>query len=391
MQDMKEQIKAWANDAYPKAVTWRQNFHRYPEISRHEFKTADTISEALESFGLEPKRVDETGVVCDVQGDHDGPLMFLRADTDALAIQEASGLPFASENEGVMHACGHDLHIAALLAVASILSTKEARAKLHGTVRLCFQHAEEIGHGGQQFYEAGVMEGGDRAFGIHVSSLVPLGQVAVRPGGVMASVDHFVVKVKGKSAHVGNPQDGIDALEIACEMVTALQTIVSRNMDQEAVVLGIGKINAGTAYNIVAKCGLRTRTLSPRMRKKALEFKQIVQHLALAYGAEVEITLNAYSDPLINDETLCRKLETIVTYYYGEDHLMLDKPPSMAGDDFAIYAREMPGCYVYVGFAEEDKPGTQHPMHSEFLAIGDEALRQMIELHLAFIFDLPED
>lgn len=385
---MKTKLTTLVQEIYPEVVTWRHGLHRHPEVSRQEFATSDFIEETLKGLGLEPHRVDGTGVVCDIEGQGEGPLLLLRGDTDALPINEETKLPYASVQEGTMHACGHDFHTAALLGAGKILA--ENRDLFRGTVRLCFQHAEEVGHGAKQFLNEGWFEGGDACFAMHVYPTFDLGKIAIRPGAMMASVDYIRVTVQGESAHVASPHEGIDALTAATEMITALQQLVSRHSDPfEPLVLGIGKMQAGTAYNIVAEQAVfegTLRCLEESTRERVLKsLREIVEGLAAAYGAQVTIEITDYTDVLFNDEAESLRMMDTVSERYGEASLMRVFNPSLAGEDFALFAKHMPGCMAFVGTREENRPETHHPLHSRYLGMGDSALQTMIELHLSFV------
>lgn len=386
---MKTKLTTLVQEIYPEVVTWRHGLHRHPEISRQEFATASFIEEILRDLGLEPHRVDGTGVVCNIRGQGEGPVLLLRGDTDALPIHEETELPYASVLEGTMHACGHDLHTAALLGAGKILA--QNKDLFRGTVRLCFQHAEEVGHGAMQFLKEGWLEG-DACFAMHVYPTFDLGKIAVRPGPMMASVDYIKVTVQGESAHVASPHEGIDALAAAAEMITALQQIVSRHSDPfEPLVLGIGKLEAGMAYNIVAEQATfegTLRCLKESTRERVLKsVRDLVEGIAAGYGAQVTLEVTPYTDVLFNEEQESYRMMDIIRERYGEESLMREFPASLAGEDFALFVKQMPGCMAFVGTREEGRPETSHPLHSRFLGFGDSALQTMMELHLSFVAD----
>ena len=247
----------------------RREFHRDPELGLHEYRTAERIERTLDACGIPHERVGRTAVVARLKGTGAGSgVCVLRADIDALPIQETNDVPYRSETPGVMHACGHDAHAACLLGAAKVLSAH--RADFGGEVRFLFQPAEEIGQGARPLVRAGVLEGADRVFGLHTASDLPSGTVGLRPGCNNAAVDHFTVRIRGKSAHVSTPQFGADALYIASELVVTMQAIVTRMTSPvDPVLIGVGKLHAGTAYNAVAEEAElegTTRTLLPETR-----------------------------------------------------------------------------------------------------------------------------
>lgn len=247
-------------------IALRREFHRAPELGLHEYHTAARIERELDRCGIPHERVGETAVVGHLTGNGNGSgLVVLRADIDALPIQETNDVPYRSQTPGMMHACGHDAHTTCLLGAAKVLSAH--RADFGGEVRFLFQPAEEIGQGARPLIAAGMLDGAQRVFGLHTASDLPAGTVGVKPGANNAGVDHFIIRIHGKSAHVSTPQLGVDALYIASELVVALQSIVTRMTSPvEPVLIGVGKLNAGTAYNAVAETAVlegTTRMFSP--------------------------------------------------------------------------------------------------------------------------------
>ena len=236
----------------PQLVEWRRTLHRHPEVGFDLTQTKALVKKALTEMGYEPKDCGKAGVIALAGGKKPGKTILLRGDMDALPIQEESGVDYASEVPGKMHGCGHDMHTAMMLGAAQLL--KEHEDEIEGTVKLEFQPAEEIGQGARPLIAAGMLDGAQRVFGLHTASDLPAGTVGVKPGANNAGVDHFIIRIHGKSAHVSTPQLGVDALYIASELVVALQSIVTRMTSPvEPVLIGVGKLNAGTAYNAVAE------------------------------------------------------------------------------------------------------------------------------------------
>lgn len=301
----------------------RRYFHAHPEISLKEYNTCKKIEEELDEMGIPHRRVGETGVYGWIDGKGNGgkdKVMVLRADIDALAMEDLKEVSYCSKEEGVCHACGHDAHIATLLGAAKILKEKEQ--DFGGQVRLFFQQAEEIGQGARIFVKEGLMEGATRVFGAHVSSKLDSGTVSLTAGPQNASCDYFKIKVTGKGAHVSTPQLGIDAVYVASQIVVALQSIVARNTDPlETVVVGVGVLRAGTQYNIVAEHAEiegTTRSFSKAVREFTNErVKTIAKQTAALYGAEAEVEFQGFANPLINDEEAVEE----VTEEIGRAHV----------------------------------------------------------------------
>lgn len=277
-------VKKAAAETKDYIVSIRREFHRHPELSLQEFRTAQRIEEELDRFGIPHTRVGETGVLGTLKGAKDnGKVLVLRADIDALPIEETHECVYRSENAGVMHACGHDAHAACLLGAAKILS--ENRDAFSGKVRLVFQPGEEIGKGAKPFVAAGVLEGAERVFGLHTAYDLEAGTVGLKPGINNAAVDHFRIRVHGRSTHVSTPHMGVDALYIASQIVVAVQGLVTRRTSPtEPVIIGIGKLNAGTTYNAVAAFAEMegtTRTISQESRDRVRAHRSVRPRRAL--------------------------------------------------------------------------------------------------------------
>lgn len=354
------------NAAYLTAL--RREFHQNPELGLREFRTARRIEEELDRFGVEHTRVGETGVLGVVRGTGNGSgVVALRADIDALPIQETSGAEYSSRTPGVMHACGHDAHTACLLGAAKLLA--EHRDQFGGEVRLMFQPAEEIGQGAKAFVEAGALDGADRVFGLHSAPEVPAGTVGLKPGLNNASVDHFRITVRGKSSHVSTPELGIDALYIASQTVVALQALVTRRTSPvEPVIIGVGTLNAGTTYNALAESAVlegTTRTISHESRERVrAQVEQAVRGVAEIYGGRAEIEWADFAAPLINDPQVCREAAEVVDRLLGPGRVMTDRKLSLSGDNFAEYLLHVPGAYAYLGTGNPELPNTLSPGHN---------------------------
>jgi amidohydrolase len=340
----------------------RRHFHKYPESGYAEFKTAERIEEELLAMGIPHRRVGETGVLATIKGGAatgTGRIIVLRADIDALRIQEENDVPYRSQNDGVMHACGHDGHTAALLGTAKVLSKK--RDGFSGEARLCFQQAEETSGGAKFFIADGVLEGAGRVFSIHMKPDIDAGQIGVIPGPMNAAVDGFRLTVKGKSAHVAHPQRGADALFAACQIVNAFQSLVTRRISPvDTVIIGVGTLHAGTASNIIAEEAVMQgtlRTYSAELRDKLVKLiNETSAHVAAISGAEREIE---WFDPypvLINDAEACKEAAEIAALIAGKEAVISDLPRSLGGDDFAEFLLAVPGVYVNIGCGFPGKP-----------------------------------
>ncbi len=312
--------------------------------------------------------------------------MLLRADIDALPIQEQTGLEYASKRDGVMHACGHDLHTAALLGAAKALS--EIRDSFDGTVLLAFQQAEEFGHGSKYFVNDGLTSGYDRAFGIHITPFFPVGSIAVNNGADMASCDYFRIKVTGKSAHISKPHLGVSALTVASEIaliLPKLQTSVLNPLDN--ALIGIGRLDAGSSYNIVAQDAViegTLRTFSDEIRALLIDkIKQTAKNIAEIYGAQAEIYFENFSPALINDEDAFNEAVSIASELLGADNVHKNCSKDFGADDFAVFIKQEKGVYVHVGVANEDE-NSQLPLHSSHLTPDEGALKIAAELHVRY-------
>lgn len=369
-------------------IETRREFHQNPELSLKEFRTASRIEEELTKFGIKHSRVGETGVLGILKGDKPSDkVLLLRADIDALPINEVGDVEYISKNPGVMHACGHDAHTTCLLAAAKILSEK--KSEIAGEVRFVFQPAEEIGKGTQPFIEANVLEGVDRVFGLHCAPDLPLGTVGLTPKLNNAAVDHFTISVKGVSSHVSLPHKGVDALYVASEIVVAVQALRTRlNSPLEPMIIGIGKFNAGTTYNALAANAVlegTTRTISKESRAKIkTEINRCVKNIAEIYGATATVEWEGFTGPVINDPEVCEEVAALVDETFGKGHVVKDREISLGGDNFADFIEEKKGAYAYLGTSSDTKPCTKLPLHSDSFDLDEEAMLKGTWLHVAY-------
>ena len=362
----------------PDLQALRRTLHRHPELSNQEFETAALIERKLDAWGIAHERVGATGVYAEIHGGRgEGRTVGLRADIDALPIQEENEVEYRSECPGVMHACGHDMHTACLLMAAQALA--ERREQFAGTVRLYFQQAEEIGDGARLFVRAGKVEGVDRVFGLHTAPDLRLGTVGVKTGPNNASVDCFKVVIHGKAAHVSQPQLGADALFVAAQIVVALQALVTRKTSPiDSVIIGVGKLNAGTSYNIVAESATlegTTRLFTAALRRQVNDMvTKTAQSIAALYGAEAEIEWQDYAAPLENPEDICREVRAVVARTFGPEAVVTDRALSCGGDNFSDFQLAAPGVYAYVGVQSPEVPGSEGPLHNNRYNIDERAL-----------------
>ena len=301
----------------------------------------------------------------------------LRADIDALAMEDLKEVPYHSQNAGVCHACGHDAHTATLLTAAKILKAKEN--EFSGQVRLFFQQAEEIGQGARQFVQAGLLDGVTRVFGAHVTSHLDSGKISLTAGPQNASCDYFKIQIHGKGAHVSTPQLGVDALYIASQIVVQLQTIVSRNTDPlETVVVGVGKLQAGTQYNIVAEHAVlegTTRSFLPEVRKFTNDrVVRIAKETAALYGAEAEVEFLDFAAPLVNDAKAVEEVTAVTAEFLPREDIISDFQKALGADDFADYLAVTRGMYAFVGTRNSKDPHTAVAHHHGLFDVDEEAL-----------------
>ena len=356
-------------------IDWRRDFHQFPELSFQEHRTGDVIADELRSMGLEPKvKVGKTGVTADLKFGN-GPVIGLRADMDALPIQETSGLPFSSQNDGVMHACGHDGHMAMLLGAAKALTQKDNQ--YNGTVRFIFQPAEEGEGGARYMIEDGCLEGIDEIYGIHVWNYQPVGEVGVKDGPVLAAADMFDIKIKGIGGHGAAPQGTVDSVVVSSYLVQALQTIVSRNTNPlESTVISIGKINGGNNFNIIAdevSLSGTARAYSEENRNLIkTRMEEIIKGVEKTYNANITFDYKDGYPPTINHvgptQKVLKAAEKVVGDKAGMPYL------SMGGEDFAYYLQEKPGCFFFVGSAPNEQELFETPHHCSHFTMDERAL-----------------
>lgn len=369
-------------------VDMRREFHMHPELSMHEERTAKRIMEELTKMGIPCSSIAGTGVVGIIKGGQQGKTIALRADIDALEVDEKSDVPYKSQNAGVMHACGHDSHAAMLLGAAGILN--DMKDEIKGTVKLMFQPGEEVAQGAKKMIEEGVLDGVDEVFGMHVMGNFPSGKIAVGSGARMASADIFKITVKGKGGHGSMPNMGIDALLTASAIVMNLQSIASREVSpMDTVVVSVGKLVSGTRFNVIADEAVMegtTRCFSYEVREKLPEMmKRIVKSTAETYRAEAELEYNFLTAPTINNEVSTERARKSIEKIMSKDAVM--EMAKMAGsEDFSEYLEKVPGTFVIVGTANEAKNTCFSNHHPQF-DIDEDMLEYGAALHAQYALD----
>ena len=340
-----------------KIVALRRDIHREPELGFDTEKTAGKVLAALEGLPLDVETgVAQNGIVATLEGEGDGPTVALRADMDALPILEETGLPFASESEGRMHACGHDGHTSMLVGAAHALS--RMRDRLGGTVKFVFQPAEEGGGGGKVMVDEGLADGVSSIFALHLWPGLPFGKVATKAGPIMAAADAFEMEIRGSGGHGAMPHLASDAVVIAAQVVTALQTIVSREVDPvEPAVLTVGEIGAGTAFNIIpekARIGGTVRTLDPGLREWMPErIQEVARGIARGMRGDADLDYT-FSYPVTNNDAGAASLALgAAEDLFGAEHVLELPKPSMGAEDFAYFLERVPGAFVWLGVGEE--------------------------------------
>ncbi|RBP90005.1 amidohydrolase [Cytobacillus firmus] len=379
---LKELIGAYSNEL----TELRRRLHREPEVSWEEFKTTQYICEYLDGLGIPYKRTEPTGVIAEIAGGKPGKTVALRGDMDALQVEELNkDLPYASLENGKMHACGHDAHTAMLLIASKALN--EIKEELPGNVRLLFQPAEEVAEGAKMMVEQGAMEGVDNVFGIHIWSQMPTHKVSCTPGPSFASADIFKVTFKGKGGHGAMPHDCIDAAIVASSFVMNVQSVVSRTIDaQLPAVLTIGKMTVGTRFNIIAENAViegTVRCFDPETRdhiEKQLE--NYAEKTASIYGASAKVEYIRGSQAVINEEYSANLVQKVASEAFGED-LLYNEKPTMGAEDFSFYLDKAPGSFALVGSGNPEKDTEWAHHHGKF-NIDEDALSTGAELYAQY-------
>ena len=406
-QDMTASINNSTAKIMPQVVEWRRHLHQYPELSNREFKTAKYVENHLKSLGLEIKTgVAKTGVVAILKGAQPGPVIGLRADMDALPVTERVSIPFASKEKseyngaqvGVMHACGHDTHVAMLMGAATILAGM--KDKLKGTVVFIFQPAEEGPPAGEEggadlMVREGVMDNPkiDAIFGIHINSQTPIGTIKYRSGSIMASSDWFSIKVKGKQTHGAYPWSGVDPIAVSAQIYNGLQMIVSRRSEliKSPVVITVGKINAGVRENIIPEEAVMAgtiRVLDAEMQTQVhAMIKQTAEKIAESMGATAEVTIDRKTPVTYNTPELVKRMLPSLEKAAGRENV-IETNWVTGAEDFAFYGAKAPSFFFYVGGMPLDKtPDQAAPHHTPDFYIDDSRLDVGVKAFANLVFD----
>ena len=351
---LKEEVREGFGE---RIVALRRDIHREPELGFGTKKTAEKVLSALEGLPLDVQTgVAENGIVATLRGEGDGPTVGLRADMDALPIHEETGLPFASKLEGKMHACGHDGHTSMLVGAAHALSGM--RERFNGPVKFFFQPAEEGGGGGKVMVEAGVADDVAAVFALHLWPGFPLGTAATKAGPIMAAADAFEMTIRGSGGHGAFPHLTADAITMAAQIVTALQTVVSREVNPvEPAVVTVGEIGAGSAFNIIpetARLGGTVRTLNEDLRRMMPErIERIARGVAQGMRGDAELDYEFSYPVTMNEEGAARTALGVIRGLFGEEHTLELANPSMGAEDFAFFLEKIPGAFIWLGVGEE--------------------------------------
>ncbi|MGG1675477.1 M20 family metallopeptidase [Neobacillus sp. NRS-1170] len=358
-------------------VEWRRHFHENPELSFEEVETSKYVFEKLESFGnIEASWVTPTSVMGRLFGRQPGRVIGLRADMDALPIQEETGLPFASKNSGVMHACGHDGHTAMLLGAAKVLS--QLKDEINGEIRFFFQHAEELSPGGaQEMIKAGAAEGIDGVIGLHLGSQGPLGKFSLCYGDVTAACDDFDIVIQGKGGHGSEPNGTVDPIAIGVQLVNGINQLISRKVDaSQRAVISVTQFHGGSANNIIpdrVTIGGTVRTFDPEIRKQIpVWIEKLTKGLAAAHDATYQLDYNFGYSPTINEENITSLVEHTIVETFGESNFVRSQA-LMGSEDFSAFAEIAPGCFAFLGAGSEN-PAENYPHHHPKFDVKEEAL-----------------
>lgn len=392
---MEEKLAALLEEAVDgvmdEVIAFRRQLHRRPELGFETFETMELISKILTEAGIGHKtHCAESGVVARIPSKGSGHKLALRGDIDALPVTEQTSLPFASEIEGRMHACGHDNHAAIALGSALVLNRLQGR--LPGETLVVFQPAEEgptLPTGARRIMAEGHLDGVREIYGLHVSNELLVGQIGCRCGNFMASADMLNVKFTGKASHAAYPHKGVDALLVACRFVDAVQTVVSRMSDPlEPIVISFGRMIAGEAGNVLAgeaQLWGTMRTYNKELQRRALAaIEQMANETAAMYGATAEVKITQAIGSVVNDKRTTQKLERVARELLGEEQVVALENPSMGGEDFSGYLDAIPGTFYNLGTSDGVN---REPLHSSTFDVDERALRVGVRLMCALALD----
>ncbi|MCD6427125.1 MAG: amidohydrolase [Caldisericaceae bacterium] len=387
--DIKEEVLSLKDEL----VSLRRDFHKHPELGFNEKRTAGIVENYLKDCGLEVKSgVAKTGVVGLLKGKEGGQTVLLRADMDALPIEELNNVPYKSVNKGIMHACGHDGHTAMLLVAAKVLSRH--RDEIKGNVKFVFQPSEEKDPGGAiKMIEEGVMENPhvDKAFGLHLGNMIPAGIIGIKEGVMTAEADRFKIEIKGKGGHGAYPHTSVDPVVIASQIVMSLQTIVSREINPiNPIVITVGKIHSGDVFNVIPESAelLGTvRTLDKNLAKTIPEkIERIAKNTAAAFRGEAKTEYAFGYPPLINSKEETQYVISVARNVVGEKRVV-KTPVSMGGEDMAYFLEKAKGAFFWLGSMNKEK-GLDKPHHSAYFDFDEDVMSIGVEMHVKIALGL---
>lgn len=386
-------IERRVNEIFDEIVEIRRNFHMYPELSEEEYETCNRICKCLDKWGVEYyKGVAKTGVVAIVRGKKKGKTVAARADIDALPILEKNNLPFKSVTDGVMHACGHDVHTAIHLGVVKLF--KEMEDELEGVVKIFFQPAEETVGGADSMIKEGYLKDPDVDYitSLHLLPELDAGYVELKYGALNAATNEFSITIHGKSGHGAHPEQCVDAIVIAGHIITSLQVLVSRNVSPvDPIVLTLGQINGGTKNNIITGEVIMSgtlRTLNPEVRVFAKNrIEEIALNTAKAFGGSATVEFEEGYPALINDDYVMDVLKETAENILGKDKVIIKEQPSMGADDFSYFTKEISGAYYNLGCGNKSK-GWVASLHSEHFMVDEECIKTGIRLQIETLLEL---
>lgn len=394
MSEIANQYKSLLDEAMAiqtEIIGLRREIHMHPELGKEEFRTAELVETYLQALNIETERVTETGVIGLLKGDQPGKTVGIRADMDALPVQELNQVEYISQSPGRMHACGHDAHTAALLGTAKILAAH--RHELRGNIKFFFQPNEEQDGGAKDMIAAGGLENPkvDAIFGCHVNPEIPAGKLGVSYGKSYAASNPFDIIIRGQGSHGAVPHKGIDTIVIASQIVTALQSIVSRNVDPlDSAVVTIGSFQGGTQRNIIAQetclSGI-IRTLDSTSRKKIVEsVERIARGIGESMNAEIEFKIQHSYPALFNDSMMTDLVKDSASHLLGEENVLVLHKPTLGTEDFSYFLEKVQGSFYQLGIGNS-KLGTEYPLHSGHFNIDESALPLAAAVHAQVAMD----
>ncbi len=380
-----EQIRLEIRTLQPQLIEWRRHLHQKPELGFQEFLTAEFIAQKLSEWGIEHQTgIAKTGIVATIRGTGEGRVLAIRADMDALPIQEANEVPYKSQHEGKMHACGHDGHATIALGTAYFLSQNPHLFR--GTIKFIFQPAEEGPGGAKPMLEEGVLQNPDveAIIGLHIWNNLPLGTLGVRGGALMAAVECFHCTILGRGGHGAIPQQTIDSIVVASQIVNALQTIVSRNINPiDSAVVTVGEFHAGNAVNVIANTARMSGTVryfNPELEgviSKRVE--AIIAGVCQMHGATYELDYQQYYPPTINDAKIAELVRSVAIEVVETPAGVIPECQTMGGEDMSFFLQQVPGCYFFLGSANPDK-GLAYPHHHPRFDFDETVLMMGVEM-----------